>query len=168
MSISNEQAKAKVLPLLSPEKMRQVHHTFQTQKNETLQRKTMAYLPKDSFFGGTMQLHDRIRLVVILDSLGEYTGLQRLFFNVGLPPLHVPMGFWAHRKDNDDGHASVRRAKPEVKAKRAQKNVDKMKSQAMKDKAAAKKGITYESGIGNKTDAAVVGKKGTAGTKRKR
>ena len=88
-----------------------------------------------------------------------------------------PMGFWAHRKDNDDGHASVRRAKPEVKAKRAQKNVDKMKSQAMKDKAAAKKGITYGSGIGNETsnetstDAAAGKKgtaKGTAGKKRKR
>ena len=113
----HERVKAKVVPLLTPKKMRQVHHRFQTQKNETLQRKTMSLLPKDSLFGRTMQLHDGIRLCVILDSLGEHEGSQRLFWSLGLPGLHTCMGLWADRKDKEDGQAAVRRRLPEVKLK---------------------------------------------------
>ena len=79
----------KVFPLLVPHKMREVHHPFYTQKNETLQQQATAIAPKeDHFLGGKMQLYDRLRLITIIDSVGELHGIARLFHSMGLPEMH--------------------------------------------------------------------------------
>ena len=93
-----------MLPLLSDEKMKEIHHGFHTQKNETLQRQATAVAPKDRFLGGKMQLYDRLRLVTILDSIGEYDGLTRLSESMGLPVLHPVMALWASNKDQKDAN----------------------------------------------------------------
>ena len=62
-----------------------------------------AVLPKDKHCGGgkTNQTHDRVRLVVVMDSLGEYEGMGRLHHSIGLPYLNPVMGLWAANKDKN-------------------------------------------------------------------
>ena len=49
-----------------------------------------------------MQLHDRLRLLVVLDSVGEHEGIGRLYHSMGLPQLNPVLSLWASNKDRDD------------------------------------------------------------------
>ena len=140
----------RALPLLMPDKMKEIDHPFQTQKNEALQRQATALVPKDKFLGGKMQLHDRLRLLVVLDSVGEYEGMGRLYHSLGLPHLHPVLGLWAHNKDKEDDRKAEYRKLPAVKRKRAEGKIKRMKEGMRLSKRAKKSGCTYESGIANK------------------
>ena len=139
--------------LLVESKMKEVYHPYQTQKNEALQRQATAVCPKDRFLGGRMQLHDRLRLVAILDSLGQYEGFARLFHSLGLPHMHRIMGLWANRKDVEDNRKHDYRQLPSSKRKRAWDKIASMKANCLKDKRAKKNSCTYESGIANTDNA---------------
>ena len=141
---------ARALPLLMPDKMKEIDHPFQTQKNEALQRQATALVPKDKFLGGKMQLHDRLRLLVVLDSVGEYEGMGRLYHSLGLPHLHPVLGLWVHNKDKEDDRKAEHRKPPAVKRKRAEGKIKKMKEGMRLSKRAKKSGCTHESGIANK------------------
>ena len=129
------------MPLLQPERMSELHHPFQTQKQAT------ALVPKDKFLGGKMQLHDRLRLLVILDSVGECEGLGRLYHSLGLPHLHHVLGLWASAKDKEDKRKHDYRKQISVKRKRAAAKVAKMKEGMRASKRAKKMGCTCESGV---------------------
>ena len=144
-----EKVKGKVLYLLSEEKMHEVHHPFRTQKNETLQRQAASVAPKDRYYGGRTQLIDRLRLVTVLDSVGEYEGFGRLYHSMGLPPLHTVMGLWASNKDRQDYNRCLYKRKPAVKRKRAEKKIQLMKAGMLKEKMAVRTGVTYQTGIAN-------------------
>ena len=130
--------KAKVMPLLCANKMAEIHHPFHTQKNETLQRQATAVAPKDKFLGGKMQLYDRLRLITILDSVGELEGLIRLYESIGLPPLHPVLALWAANKDKEDLRKHEYRKLPAVKRKRATEKIAKMKEGMLQEKRAKK------------------------------
>jgi len=80
-----KKVKQKIGVLLEPSKMQQVHHPFSTQKNESLNRNATAVAPKDRFYGGTMQLFDRLRVITMTDSIGEYETLVCLFALLKMP-----------------------------------------------------------------------------------
>ena len=63
-------------PYLSKESLWQCYHGDDTNKNESLNRKCTAVAPKNKYLSGTKSLDDRIRLVVVLDSVGYVVGLK--------------------------------------------------------------------------------------------
>jgi hypothetical protein len=144
-----DKVKKKVMYLLTEEKMREVHHPFNTQKNETLQRQATAVAPKDRFLGGKMQLYDRLRLVTILDSVGKYEGFSRLFRSMGLPVLHPVLALWAATKDRHDKTKYNYKRRPAIKRKRAGEKIAAMKAGMLQEKKAKKARLTYKSGIAN-------------------
>ena len=99
-----------------------------------------------------MQLHDRLRLLVVLDSVGEYQGWHRLFHSLGLPPLHSTLSLWASNKDRCDNYHQEYFKKMEVRRKRSALAITKMKEGSRKAKRAKKMGVTYESGIALQED----------------
>eukprot|EP00957_Ditylum_brightwellii_P021501 1621673-Ditylum_brightwellii.AAC.1 len=130
--------------------MREVHHTFSTQKNEALQKIMTVYCPKDQFFGGSMQLHDRLRYVVIEDSLGVHVGVGRLFHHMGLAPLHTIMSQWVGTRDNSNEYMRNYQQKLEARQqKRAAVAIAKMKARVWKDMKAEEARETYKTGVAN-------------------
>ena len=140
--------KEKIGSLLVPSKMQQVHHRFCTQKNESLNRNATAVAPKDRFYGGTMQLYDRLRVIALTDSIGEYETLVRLFGRLEFN-MHPVLCRWAVNKDRDDSSRQVLRRKPEVKMKRAVDIINKIKDGMKQERKATAESMTYATGIAN-------------------
>ena len=143
-----KKAKDKICPLLEPSKMKQVRHPFSTQKNESLNRNTTPVAPKDRFCGGTMQLFDRLRVIAMTDSIGEYETLVRLFKELQMP-MHPVLSRWANNKDRDDNSRKVLRKKPEVKMKRAIGIVESIKEGMKQERKANSESMTYATGVAN-------------------
>jgi hypothetical protein len=124
-------------------KMEEVYHGFHTQKNETLQRQATTVAPKDHFLGGGMQLYDRLRLITILDSVGELEGISRLFASMGLPKMHSVLALWAVNKHHEDARKHDYKRLPVIKRKRASEKIAKMKAGMLQNKKAKTAGVTY-------------------------
>jgi hypothetical protein len=60
-------------------RLRECHHTLNSQKNEAMNKSIMRYCPKDKTFSKTMVLTSRINLAVSIDSLGHSSYYERLF-----------------------------------------------------------------------------------------
>lgn len=134
---------------LSPQSLRQVHHRFSTQKNESLNRKMTAVAPKDRHYGGTCALKDRVHLVCIQDSIGYEATLQRLFESLDLPvEWNTVLNEWAKRKDDTQQYMTGYWTKPSNKRKRAETRFETFKAGKEQDKKAKKEGTYYMSGIG--------------------
>jgi len=133
---------------MTEEALAQVYHRYSTNKNESLNRKCTAVAPKDRYFSGTMSLHDRFALVVIEDSDGCQSGLDRILklvgFTNGVSPI---LREWCKRKDQRMAKQAVWFKKPEVKARRAAAINAIIKAGCLSDAKAAKEGITYGTGI---------------------
>lgn len=128
--------------------MQQIHHPFSTQKNESLNRNATAVAPKDRFYGGTMQLFDRLRVVAMTDSIGEYETLVRMFSRLEFA-MHPVLVRWATNKDRDDSSRQELRKKPEIRMKRAVDIINKIKDGMKQEKRATAESMTYATGIAN-------------------
>jgi hypothetical protein len=108
-------------PYLTDKHLYQCYHGFDTNKNESLNRKCSATAPKDRHFSGTMSLADRFKYVTVHDSVGHQEGIRRIFLHLGIdlecacPVLEE----WARRVDNDKKNKACYRQKPENKKKRS-------------------------------------------------
>jgi hypothetical protein len=96
-----------------------------------------------------MQLYDRLWLVTILDSVGEYKGISRLFAAMGLPRMHPVLALWAANKDREDCRKHDYFQLTSTKRKRAEDKIKKMKCGMLQEKKAKRSGTTYRSGIAN-------------------
>jgi hypothetical protein len=135
-------------PYLAEESLWQCYHVYDTNKNESLNRKVTALAPKDKYLSGTKSLEDRINLVLIIDSVGYLQGLKRILLKLGLHlSLVAPVvEEWSTRLDKKKRKASVWRNKPEVKRRRVQATNDAIKAWSLGDREAAKQGMIYSSG----------------------
>lgn len=140
--------KDKIGVLLAPEKMQQVHHPFLTQKNESLNWNVTAVAPKDWFYGGTMQLCDRLRVVTMTDSVGEYKTLVRLCSRLEFH-IHPVLVRWATNEDRDDFSQQELRKKPEVRMKWAVDVINKIKDGMKQEQRATAEAITCATCIAN-------------------
>lgn len=99
-----------------------------------------------------MQIHDRLRLLVVTNSLGECDGMGRLYHSLGLPPLNKPLALWVASKDTADQRMHDFRRLPRIKKLRAEEDIIKWKEGVKKDKKAEKEGCACGSGIANTQD----------------
>jgi hypothetical protein len=60
-------------------KLRECHHRYSSQKNESMNKLISRYVPKDRMFCKSMSLHSRVCLAVGVDSVSHEEYYQRLF-----------------------------------------------------------------------------------------
>ena len=84
---------------------------------------------------------------MIIDSLGEFEGMNRLYHALGLPPLNKPLAIWADTKDVDDNRRHDYRKRKDVKLKRVHDRVAKNKEEEKADMRAKKQKLTHETSI---------------------
>ena len=75
------------MDFLTPERIRQMNHKHDTQKNESMNKKIARVCPKSTTFSKSMVLSDRVAWVVMEDSLGGCVAVEELFNRLGITPL---------------------------------------------------------------------------------
>jgi len=95
-----------------------------------------------------MQLFDRLRVVAMTDSIGEYETLVRMFSRLEFA-MHPVLVRWATNKDRDDSSRQELRKKPEIRMKRAVDIINKIKDGMKQEKRATAESMTYATGIAN-------------------
>lgn len=98
-----------------------------------------------------------MRLLTVIDSVGEHDGLGRLCHCLGITQLDTVMAPWASNKDRDDIARHKCRKRTDVKLKRAEHKIIAVKEGALKDEKAKRDGCTHETGIVNQLEADDVG-----------
>jgi hypothetical protein len=130
--------------------LRQLWHIWDSQKNESMNRKIAAAAPKDVVFSTTMSLADRIALIIIIDSVGFAAAMRRIITkltgttNVRLPAVSQVC---FNRLDVTAGWYKQHRQKIETKSKRAQKQIKTIKKCIAADQKAERQGSYYQHGI---------------------
>ena len=135
--------KAGMQTYLTTEALQMCYHPFCTQKNESLNRKSTATAPKDRFYGGTKTLSDRLRMVVIEDTLGYVEAINRVLGHLGIAAFDT-LTEWSRRKDSVANRQMLCREKKENKINHAQKRKTEMNEGY---KASKKAKASYGTGI---------------------
>ena len=145
---------------LTPSKITQMHHEYNTQKNEALNMKIARTCPKTMTFCKSMVLADRVDWVVIEDSLGGAAAIRAILEYLGI--VDVPDTLLAYYTHNDKRRDQFRgyRAKKEVKHHRRIKLNEKIWADRASEEESRKRGQTYGAGVG------FVGKKTSATAKK--
>ena len=137
--------KEKLMPYLSGDMLKQIHHFVATQMNEAFNRTMTMVAPKDRMYGMTCSLEDRNCLVVMIHSEGIRDGLLNIYDELGLQMPYNLM-YWAHREDEVAKNRRIRDASKKTKKARAERNYA-GKCQSRKAEANSKKDKTdYSSG----------------------
>jgi hypothetical protein len=135
----------------TPHYLEQMHHCFESQKNESLHNRVAKVAPKTTTFGTTFSLFDRIALVVIVDTVGFEVGATRIFQKM-LGATTTAFNFptetqiWMHNLDRDAEYAKKYQEKVEVKARRAKKKKTKIREGIKNDRESKKYSQYYATG----------------------
>jgi len=135
-------------PYMTDVHLYQCYHGFDTNKNESLNRKCSATAPKDRHFSGTMSLADRFMYVAIHDSVGHKEAIRRVLQQVGINvECNCPvLEEWARRVDNDKKNKAAYRQKPENKRKRSANISALVQKWSLGERHAASSGKNYATG----------------------
>jgi hypothetical protein len=133
---------------LTKDAMWQCYHGYDTNKNESLNRKCSATAPKDRYLSGTMTLSDRFSLIVAVDSVGYVNTYVRVLAKVGFDiALVCPvLQEWCSRVDDRLTKSGEWRKKPEVKRKRVADVTALVNAWCNAELKAARQGKEYASG----------------------
>jgi hypothetical protein len=104
----------------TPHYLAQMHHTYDSQKNEALNQRVAKVAPKNRTFCKTRSLQDRIALVVVIDSVGFEVGITRIMQKLyGAAALSFPIvtQLWMHTADRMARQNKERQELPENKKK---------------------------------------------------
>jgi hypothetical protein len=131
--------------------LQQTYHNFDSQKNESLNLKVATVAPKHKCFSKTKSLHDRIALVVAIDSVGADAAITRIVDKICGPAERKPLPPLTHaflfKCDQEAKRKRVYNAKTETKARRAKKAQRQIKKKILEDQNAKRKGLYYYPGV---------------------
>jgi hypothetical protein len=127
-------------------RLSQSNHPFDSQKNESLNRKATAMLPKDVVYSGTRSFEYRIAVVIGLASVGfeRYYTLLADEFGIDLP---LPMKMTLEKMDKVSQYKKEWREMPKNKAKRTHDRKESLRRQREEHAKAELDGATYQSCI---------------------
>jgi hypothetical protein len=138
---------------VSEEKLRECHHGFSSQKNESMNKLISRYVPKDRTFSQSMSLASRICLAVGVDSVGHESYYKRLLGNMNISlPKNTTIMLRNMKKKRD--YDRFYQAQPHRKRKRANLKFAKMKDGLKKQMADKATGLNYQSGLNMMTQTA--------------
>ena len=141
-----DQMKKAYYPYITPERLLQSLHPWDTQLNESLNNVVAKYCPKDRTYSSTMSHSNRISIVIGLHNL-DYIH----FWSSVLNEIGIPMS--RSLRDNLESAEKRKQTKRKyqkkrcVKKKRSKDKHDKMKILIAKQIADGKRGATYRTGI---------------------
>ena len=134
----------------TPENLKMMHHEFDSQKNESLNKSSTTVAPKNMVFSKTNSLHDRIALVVNYDSLGYHETFSCIFQhltnndNYIIDPI---MSQFAKTKDDDTKKRRERQQSPKGKRMRVKKRKATLQANRLQNDRAKKRGDKYGPGV---------------------
>jgi hypothetical protein len=128
------------------EKLKECHHGYSSQKNESMNRMISRYVPKDRTFCQSMSLHSRICMAVGIDSVGQEEYYERLFAGMRIPfPNATRMMARAMKKRRDyDRKYQAQMSRRRI---RSIKRFASTKSEFRKQMAEKALGLSYASGM---------------------
>ena len=139
----------KLSTFLTDERLQELHHPFDSQTNEGLNTLISFYAPKNRTYSSTQSLRNRISLAITIHSRGISGTFQDLFdrlqlqkSNSFLPSLQA--------REKKSKNLQVYKKKTEVKLRRAQTSIVKIKEETAKAMKHERKGFSYNSGKGIK------------------
>lgn len=133
---------------LTEERLKQMYHTFSTQKNESMNKVVTVTAPKNMVFCQTKQFADRVAWVTSVDSWGGQEALLRLHQKQNMPPPWPELTAFYEFRDKRKRYWSKRRMNKEVKKKRKAEQKTKWAREYVEEKRAKTMGQTYGTGIG--------------------
>lgn len=137
--------------------LRQVYHSFSTQKNESLNKQVTVVAPKDKTFSLTMSLTDRVNFVVVCSTLGHLVTIRELLRvkNMELPEITRE---YLERQDKQCEYIRSYNQSHSVQLRRSEKKKADLREQLRDEISDNKLGFLYEPGV------AVLGKNGEGGS----
>ena len=132
---------------LTPKRIEQMYHGFDTQKNESMNQKIARMCPKTTTLSKTMVLSDRVAWVVIEDSIGGAHGVACIYkqLQLGVVPHHLVSFYMKNDKRRDHQHRF--KLQPHVKHRRRKALNEKIWEERREGELSRQKGQTYESGV---------------------
>lgn len=132
--------------LTTYEKLSQVHHSFNTQKNESLNRSVAKQAPKTITFCKTNSLKGRVAFVVCVASIGYEATVERFcsILQIAFPEsIRQTWKELDYRKNFKRKYDNT----PLVKRRRTRVSRESMKQQRLEENTSKKAGYYYQSGI---------------------
>lgn len=135
--------------------LRQIHHPFDSQKNEAFNKTVTKYAPKDRHYSQSMSLHNRVAFAVVEDSLGLQEGVRRIGFKLGIKMTAQTERHWAI-KDRDKLKFQIISQSPITKKARSATKNEKIAAGLIELQKASSAHMHYKSGYAVDAMAAVV------------
>lgn len=132
--------------LTTVEKLEQVHHRFNTQKNESLNRSVAKQAPKTITFCKSNSLKGRVAFVVCVASIGYEKTVERLCTKLQIEYPTTIRQTWKeldYRKDFKRKYGNT----PVVKRRRTRVSRESMKQQRLEENTSKKEGYYYKTGV---------------------
>jgi hypothetical protein len=131
---------------VKPEKLRECHHGYSSQKNESMNKLISRYTPKDRTFSQSTSLASRVCLAVGVDSVGQEEYFRLLFakLKMKLPEnTKLLLRKMKIKRDYDRKYQAL----PKRKRNRSAIKFRKMRTGLSKQMADKAIGLTYASGM---------------------
>jgi hypothetical protein len=136
----------KMEEFLSVDRLRQVYHRWNTNRNESANQSVATCAPKHKYYGGSKSLSDRVHWVVIKLSLGHEKGLAALHEKLGIP-LSPVLQQWAKKKDDQHDDAIKDKHSEAYRSERKRKRNQRVRKLRQAEANSLKEGMDYRSGM---------------------
>ena len=134
------------LPYVDDDCLREVHHMYNTQLNESLNRSFSKFAPKDKTFSKSQSLFGRMNIVSGRHNIGRRDYWLEVYTKLGLTPSLYQMSY-LHRVEKKYQQKSKREKTIKHKRKRKKKHTDHLIELKKENDKAKKDGCDYGSGI---------------------
>jgi hypothetical protein len=143
-----EQIKNALAPYLTDDKLKEIHHPYDSQKNESFNKSCSNYAPKGRTYAMTMALTARISITAGVGNLGAHDYWTRVMECLGIEKGEHTEAFLLD-KTRRMRHKHVYQRRIPVKRRRTQKKNDKWREILKKQRKEEHAGITYKPGVRN-------------------
>ena len=132
--------------LTSVEKLKQIHHQYNTQKNESMNRAIAKQAPKNVTFCKSLSLKGRVSFVVSVSAIGYEATVERLCTKLN---IDFPESIRSAWRDVDKRKIYKRNydKRKKVKRRRTRTAKENMKKQRLEENSSKKEGYYYGAGV---------------------
>jgi hypothetical protein len=146
-----EQIKSVLAPYLTDKKLKEIHHPYDSQKNESFNKSSSKYAPKGRTYAMTMALTARVCIAAGVGNLGPHEYWTRVMERLGIEKGEHTEAFLVDKLRRTKHKQEYQRRIP-VKRHRTEKKSQKWREIVKKQGKEEKAGINYKTGVRNDGD----------------
>jgi hypothetical protein len=135
-----------ISPYLTKERMMELHHKYDTQKNEAMNQSVSSYAPKTKTYSKTNSLDARVALAAAIEVAGYRRVWENFFFAFGVD-LNENLTKVLDQMDHDKLMKTIKAISGEGKLRRSAARTSKMKKMHQQDMTDQADGVGYATGI---------------------